>query len=133
MTKGSCLCKSVEIETKGDSQSTVACSCTSCQSCSGSAFSLNLVYPKGTVEVTKGAEHLKKYTDRADSGNDVYRYFCDTCGNAIYTQAVDGTVFVKAPVIKGAIDGDPSLHIFTRNLPAWADGAKTGQRKAGGA
>jgi hypothetical protein len=120
MTKGKCLCGSVEIETKGESLATVACSCTSCQSCSGSAFTINLVYPKGTVDVVKGAEHKKVYTGRSlydgprtftypyysdkpltqdvdtgESGNDVFRNFCGNCGTAIYTETIDGMLFVK--------------------------------------
>lgn len=61
MAKGSCLCSGVEITTSIEPKATVACSCTSCQSCSASAFTINLVYPKDTVEVTKGKEHLKVF------------------------------------------------------------------------
>jgi hypothetical protein len=155
MTKGTCLCNSIEISSDIEPKATVACSCTSCQACSGSAFSINLVYPKGSVEVTKGKEHLKAFkgeypspcsveysyyqiadmdvcTDKAESGNDVFRHFCDTCGNAIYTQTVDGTLFVKGPVMEG-LNNVPSAHLFTRNLPTWAEGVKTGDRKKDGA
>ncbi|KAI1854326.1 hypothetical protein JX265_012495 [Neoarthrinium moseri] len=133
MAKGSCLCKGVEIDTKVDPQATVACSCTSCQACSASAFTINLVFPKDTVDITKGKEHVKVFKEKADSGRDVFRHFCDTCGNAIYTLAADGTCFVKAPVLKGALHNDPVAHIFTRNLPTWAEGVKTGDRKRDGA
>lgn len=64
MAKGSCLCSGVEITTSIEPKATVACSCTSCQSCSASAFTINLVYPKDTVEVTKGKEHLKVFKGR---------------------------------------------------------------------
>ncbi|KAK9419400.1 putative CENP-V/GFA domain-containing protein [Seiridium unicorne] len=157
MTKGTCLCKAIEISTDIEPKATVACSCTSCQACSASAFTINLVYPKGTIEVTKGKEHLKVFkgmqedllrslhhhlkvetdmwggiVEKADSGNDVFRHFCDTCGNAIYTQTVDGTFFVKGPVLKGLYN-NPIMHVFTRNLPTWAEGVTTGDRKKDGA
>ncbi|KAF3014296.1 hypothetical protein E8E14_012191 [Neopestalotiopsis sp. 37M] len=132
MAKGTCLCQGIEITTSIEPKATVACSCTSCQACSSAPFTINLVYPKGTIEVTKGKEHVKIFKETAESGNEVLRHFCDTCGNAVYTQAVDGTCYVKAPVMKG-LHNDPVAHIFTRNLPAWAEDVKTGDRKKGGA
>lgn len=174
MAKGTCLCQGIEITTSIEPKATVACSCTSCQACSSAPFTINLVYPKGTIEVTKGKEHVKifkgeqvslscdqgswdlpiccdkymplvhsskiptwltmnaNHVETAESGNEVLRHFCDTCGNAVYTQAVDGTCYVKAPVMKG-LHNDPVAHIFTRNLPAWAEDVKTGDRKKGGA
>ncbi|KAH8662329.1 Mss4-like protein [Xylariales sp. PMI_506] len=129
MPTGKCLCGSIEVEAEGGSSAKVACSCTSCQRCSASTFTVNLVYPKGGVEVTKGKEHLKLFKEIADSGREVHRYFCDTCGNAIFSQIQDGTIFLKAPVLEGALDGTPDLHIFTRNLPAWAEGVGAGDRR----
>lgn len=32
-----------------------------------------------------------------------------------------------------ALNNDPVAHIFTRNLPSWAEGVKTGDRKKDGA
>jgi hypothetical protein len=61
MTNGSCLCGAVQISTKSESTSSVVCGCTHCQHCSGSAFTVNLVYPKDSIEVTKGQDQLKAY------------------------------------------------------------------------
>lgn len=63
-----------------------------------------------------------------DSGNDALRHFCGVCGNAIFTQTVDGTLYVKGPVMN-SLNNEPVAHIFTRNLPAWAENVKTGDRK----
>ncbi|KAH6656905.1 Mss4-like protein [Truncatella angustata] len=132
MAKGHCLCRNIEVTSEIEPKAIVACSCTSCQACSASAFTINLVYPKDSITVSKGKDHLKVFKEKADSGNDVFRHFCDICGNAIYTQTVDGTFFVKGPVMKG-LHNDPVAHIFTRNLPRWAEGVKTGDRKKDGA
>jgi hypothetical protein len=64
MTKGTCLCGAIEIETKVESQATVACSCKSCQRCANSTFTVNQIYPKGTVDVVKGIEHLTQFKGR---------------------------------------------------------------------
>jgi hypothetical protein len=74
---------------------------------------------------------LRIRTEIGTSGNDVFRYFCDTCGNAVYTQSADGTFFVKAGLIEGGLQTEPVAHGFIENLPAWADGVKTGYRKEG--
>lgn len=61
MAKGRCLCGAVEISTKVEYEASVVCGCTHCQACSGSAFTLNLVFPKDTLEVTKGQDQLRTY------------------------------------------------------------------------
>jgi hypothetical protein len=66
--------------------------------------------------------------DKGDSGKPVLRQFCDTCGNALWSEIVDGTLLVKAPVIPGALEREPDKQIYAKNLPAWADGVKTGMR-----
>jgi hypothetical protein len=61
MVKGHYLCRKIEIETTGDAVRTVACSCTSCQSCSASVFAIELVFPAGSLRVVKGEEHVKTF------------------------------------------------------------------------
>lgn len=68
-------------------------------------------------------------TETGDSGKPILRQFCDTCGNALWSEMVDGTLIVKAAVIPGALDIEPDKHIFAKNLPIWADGVKTGERR----
>lgn len=58
---GKCLCGAVEIKAEGESMTTVACSCTNCQTCGGTTYTVNLVYPKDTVTVTSGMEDIREY------------------------------------------------------------------------
>ncbi|KAK8133661.1 hypothetical protein PG984_005673 [Apiospora sp. TS-2023a] len=133
VTHGKCLCGTVEIKAEGDFKACVACSCKNCQICSGSAFTVNLAYPKGSITVTKGLDDLRKYEDKAtDSGKSVWRRFCGRCGSGIYSEIEDGTCFVKAPIVEGALDNQPVAHIFTRNLPGWAKDSKTGNQVENG-
>ncbi|KAK8094832.1 hypothetical protein PG997_001517 [Apiospora hydei] len=130
---GKCLCGTIEIEAKGDYKASVACSCKNCQICSGSVYTVNWAYPKDTITVTKGADSLKTYEDKAtDSGKSVLRRFCGRCGSGIYSEIEDGNCFVKAPIMEGGVEPQPVAHIFTRNLPEWAQGNKTGNQVENG-
>lgn len=53
------------------------------------------------------------------------RRFCGVCGNAIWSQVADGTCYVKAPVIPGALHKQPTMAIYQQNLPAWSADIKT--------
>lgn len=71
-------------------------------------------------------------TDKnTDSGRTVLRRFCGRCGSGVFSQAEDGRLFIKAPILKGGLETQPSAHIYTRNLPGWAQGAKTGNQLEG--
>lgn len=61
VTHGKCLCGAIEIKATGDFKASVACSCKNCQSCSGSAFSVNFAYPKDTVTIAKGHDDVRTY------------------------------------------------------------------------
>ncbi|KAK8108037.1 uncharacterized protein PG998_010050 [Apiospora kogelbergensis] len=99
---GKCLCGAVEIKAEGESMTTVACSCTNCQTCGGTTYTVNLVYPKDTVTVTSGMEDIREYEDKnTDSGRTVLRRFCGRCGSGVFSQAEDGRLFIKAPILKG--------------------------------
>ncbi|KAK8862715.1 GFA family protein [Apiospora arundinis] len=128
VTHGNCLCGAIEIKATGDFKASVACSCKNCQSCSGSAFSVNFAYPKDTVTIAKGLDDVRTYEDKnTDSGKTVLRRFCGRCGSAIYSEAEAG-IFVKAPMMEGGLDVQPAAHVFARNLPGWAQSANTGNK-----
>ncbi|KAK8087280.1 Mss4-like protein [Apiospora phragmitis] len=105
VTHGKCLCGTIEVKAEGDFTASVACSCKNCQICGGSAYSVNLVYLKDAVTVTKGLDNLKTYEDKdTDSGKSVWRRFCGRCGSAIFSQDEDGHCYVKAPVMEGGLE-----------------------------
>ncbi|KAK8039480.1 Mss4-like protein [Apiospora rasikravindrae] len=129
---GKCLCGTIEIKAEGDYKASVACSCKNCQVCGGSAYTVNWAYPKDTItfpSVIAPKPTLTYPKDKAtDSGKSVLRRFCGRCGSGIYSEIEDGNCFVKAPIMEGGLEPQPVAHIFTRNLPEWAQGSKTGNQ-----
>merc|ERR1712226_1683389 len=80
--KGHCLCGettfTVDIDLK---DATIGADhCDACQRQSGSAYSLVLVAPRDKVKISGPT---KDYAKAGDSGNDVHRIFCGTCGSPI--------------------------------------------------
>jgi hypothetical protein len=69
----------------------------------------------------------REFCSKADSGNDVIRAFCPTCGSGLYARngGMPGMIFVRA----SALD-DPNL--FSPQMAVWAARAPTWDAVAGG-
>ena len=103
MLTGSCLCRKVRFEIRGDLGSIVYCHCESCRKAQGTAFVANAPVAEEQVVVTSGAELIAKY----GSSPGKYRCFCRNCGSPVYSYraSIPGTVRVRL----GTLDGDPVL------------------------
>ncbi len=117
---GGCLCGGVRFEIDGPPGGAGYCHCADCRKLTGSAFNVSAPVAADALRITAGAP--KAFTKRADSGNELTRYFCPDCGSPLYTAspAHPDTVYVKA----GALD-DPTLIIplhqsWTRSRVSWA-------------
>lgn len=101
--EGGCLCGAVRYETEADPVHTAICHCRNCQKQSGSALSIIVGFPAGSL-TTRG-ESLTAYKDTGVSGKPVLRYFCNLCGSPLITRAEfsSDVEFIKA----GTLD-DPS-------------------------
>ncbi|KAL1842026.1 hypothetical protein VTJ49DRAFT_6192 [Mycothermus thermophilus] len=78
---GHCLCKAVTYTVDVDEPILTGYDhCDDCQRQSGSTYSLVVVVPKDKLQ-TKGP--IKKWKGVADSGNAVWRWFCEECGSPI--------------------------------------------------
>ena len=80
----------------------IACHCDSCRKSSGSAFVAAAGAPR---EATKITGDLTAYTETADSGRQVTRHFCPTCGSKVYSEIA--TVPDAFVIQAGTLD-DPS-------------------------
>jgi hypothetical protein len=67
---------------------TAICQCTHCQRQSGSAFSVNVGIPKGSLQYS--GDVPATYEDTGASGKPVHRRFCSKCGSPIVSE-VDAT------------------------------------------
>ncbi|KAK3945852.1 Mss4-like protein [Diplogelasinospora grovesii] len=78
---GHCLCKAVTYTVDVEAPIITGYDhCDDCQRQSGSSYSLVVVVPKAKLSINGP---VKKYAGKADSGNTVHRWFCETCGSPI--------------------------------------------------
>jgi hypothetical protein len=79
--KGRCFCGAVEIEVRGNPEAMGYCHCSSCRSWSAGPVNAFTLWKPENVAVTKGADHLARFTKTEGSG----RQFCKTCGGHVMT------------------------------------------------
>ncbi len=115
---GHCLCGAVSVAAQGEPIFTGKCYCTDCQRGSGGGHSTILAYPQAAVAV---AGPLATYTSKGDSGADVTRAFCPTCGARIYSApaALPGMTLLAAGVMDDASRVKPTMSIFTKSAAPW--------------
>ena len=66
---------------------------------------------------------MQTYTVAADSGKDVHRHFCPTCGSGVYLECDSdpGYVFLKAGALDDATWVKPDMHIFAASKQPWVE------------
>ncbi|KAI9633294.1 Mss4-like protein [Dioszegia hungarica] len=123
---GHCNCGAIKVTIPGDSIQGL-CHCTSCRRSSGSICSGNFVVQKKDLQI---AGEPKVYTAKGSSGNDTYRYFCGTCGSAIYTGLEAGDPnFVKTGLFNPGDVPAPKMELFCRNMESWEKVHEGAERK----
>ena len=115
---GNCLCEAVQLSAEGDPLFVGNCYCTACQRGSGKGHSTVVALPDAGVTVS-GA--LSTYVVKGDSGQDVTRAFCPTCGAGIYTQAaaMPGVTMLAAGILNEAASVVPGLSIYAASAAPW--------------
>jgi hypothetical protein len=78
---GGCLCGAVRYRCSGEPDSMGLCQCERCQRQSGSSFLIAIVYSRESVTFESG--ELGVYTAADDSGSNLSRHFCLSCGSAV--------------------------------------------------
>lgn len=107
--EGGCLCGAVRYRVTGDPVHVTVCHCTHCQRNSGSAFSINCVFPRETLTLEG---ETSAYTDSGDTGAGVRRVFCGKCGTPIESQS--SYSYPRYVVIKGGTFDNPG-HFVPEN------------------
>ena len=117
---GGCLCGTVRYASEAEPAMVVVCHCITCQKTSGSAFSLNLLMPTGSVTIT--GESLATYEDHSGaSGKPFYRTFCSRCGSPIRSsgEAYPGVDIIKVGTLDDASWVKPTAHIWCAEKQPW--------------
>ena len=123
--EGGCLCGAIRYKVVGEPLMVAICHCVNCQRNSGSAFSVNVVFPGGALTTTQGTPAV--YDDKGDSGEVVRRTFCGTCGTPLESRSVYSypvSAVLKAGTFDnpGAFVPDSELYCISA-LPWWTDGS----------
>jgi hypothetical protein len=117
---GGCLCGAIRYTVNAPVTGLRACHCTHCQKTSGTGSSVNAVILSKDFTLTRGAP--KRYTDKADSGRLLQRFFCGDCGSPIYSQrdATPERMVVRA----GTFDDSSAMkivtNIWTKSARPWS-------------
>lgn len=132
--EGGCRCGAVRYVLKvGALPKAYACHCLTCQTWTGSAFSLQCVVPEAALEVT-GTPHL--YERVSDDGERLSRQRgCATCMTRVYnTNSVrPGMAVIRAGTLDRSHELDLVAHIWVKrklaaidipaDIPTWPEGA----------
>ena len=116
---GGCNCGEIRYSVKADPLATVVCHCNHCQKTSGAAFSVNVIVREADI-VFQGPE-MASYTDHGDSGKELKRRFCATCGSSLGSQAEGSPeVFIlKAGTLDDRSSVRPQKQIWMRSGQPW--------------
>lgn len=117
---GGCLCGKVRYELTTDPLMCVTCHCKNCQRQAGSALSIIVGVPEGSVNVVG---EVKTYNDKGDSGATVRRQFCGDCGSPVFTlvEHPPGVRFIKAGTLDDTSSLKPAFHCYTKSAQDWVE------------
>lgn len=116
---GGCLCGAVKYTSAAEPVMAALCNCHHCQKQSGSAYSVNVAIPKGSLQFT--SEKPAVYQDIGSSGMPVYRHFCAHCGSPIFSDVVATPTldWLKAGTLDDTSWVKPSVSIWCESAQAW--------------
>ncbi|HJV74901.1 MAG TPA: GFA family protein [Noviherbaspirillum sp.] len=116
--KGRCLCGSVNFRLTSEPLATRVCWCRDCQHLAANG-TVNALVPAEALEIS-GA--LADYTKTADSGNQITRQFCPTCGTHLFGISSARPQFrvVRLGTLDDPSSIKPSMNIWSSSAPSWA-------------
>jgi hypothetical protein len=116
--EGGCLCGKVRYSADAEPAFVGVCHCKNCQKGIGAAFAAVVALPQAALTI-HGA--LKTYTDRGDSGKEVYRRFCPECGSSVIdeAQAMPGMVMILTGTLDDPSWVKPQMEIFCDSAQPW--------------
>ena len=120
MRTGRCLCGAVRFACEGEPQAMGVCHCRDCQYVSGGEPAAVVIFPRAAFRLTQG--ETRAYAVKGDSGGEVARNFCPTCGTPIFSliESAPAVIVVKAGALDEASDLVPSIEFYADTAHPWA-------------
>jgi hypothetical protein len=119
---GRCLCGHLRYEAEVDPDRVCICSCTDCQTLSGSAFRVTAPVVNDSFTLLSGA--VKTYAKVAESGRRRVLGFCPQCGTSIYSRPPDGGsgyFGLRVGALSQRASLVPKIHYWRRSAQHWID------------
>jgi hypothetical protein len=119
---GSCLCGNVTYTCDADPIASANCHCSDCQHASGSAFSVNVLVPADSLQIS-GSTLSVYTTSGTDHGQEAQRHFCSNCGSPLLTLsgAMPGLAIIKAGTLNDSSLVAPALDVWADSKQAWTE------------
>jgi hypothetical protein len=116
--EGGCYCGSLQYEVAGDPLDAAICHCKSCQRQTGSAFSVVIAVPRGTLQMDGS---VATYDIAGDNGAVSRRYFCAKCGSpiAIDPATMPAVTFLSAGTLDDTSEVKPALQLWCESAQSW--------------
>ena len=119
MIEGGCLCGSVRYTSSEGPLVMRACWCRLCQYIAAGSATINLAFSTRTFTVTG---EIRDYPSTADSGHQMHRRFCPTCGVHLFSEADERPhlIIVRAGTLDKPEIVELDANIWTKEAPKWA-------------
>ncbi len=115
---GGCACGSIRYECMSEPMLEYKCHCRACQRASGSGFVALLWVPINELNLT--ADEPRYYSVEADSGRQLKRGVCPTCGsNVLLLPELPDVIFIVAASLDDPSEFKPQQAIWTSSAQPW--------------
>jgi hypothetical protein len=117
---GGCLCGALRYEALGEPLNMGHCYCGDCRKASGSGF---IPFMGFAASAVRFSGPTLQYRSRSIRGTEAVRNFCPVCGSLVFGGEVglDDQHTVYAGSLDEPARFKPSIAIFGRDRPAWAE------------
>ncbi len=117
--KAQCACGAVELSVTGEPIFVGYCHCNDCRDWIGAPVHGATLWPKDSVQIIKGADHLITYKRTEES----HRKSCATCGSAVFVDHPNiGLYDILAATMKD-LTFTPTMHVhYSQRMIPMVDG-----------
>ena len=114
---GSCLCGAVRFRASLPTKWVAHCHCTYCRRAHGAPFVTWTGFPAEQFEIETDSKQPAWY----ESSPGARRAFCPQCGSPMFFESKrwPGEVHVARALIDGALDKEPSAHVYFETHVPW--------------
>lgn len=115
---GQCLCGAVCYRGDAEPQFQGKCYCTDCRKTSAAGHAAMMGFAADAIRITGD---VREFHSKADSGADVTRAFCPTCGTGIHSRnsKMPGLIFLRASTLDDPNLFAPQMIVWAARAPAW--------------